>query len=129
MSDLTTGQRFADAVTATVGSWRFIIWQAVIIVAWIWGNSDGIVHFDPQPFIMLNLLLSFEAAFTAPFLLMSANRQAEIDRRTLTDDLQLDAGTNEELRALRAQHDKLTQQHDEQSRLIAAIAKKVGADG
>lgn len=106
---ITTGERFADWVTAVVGSWPFIIWQAVMIAIWMWANWDGVVAFDPAPFIGLNLLLSFEAAFTAPFLLMSANRQAALDRRVLVQDasddaqdLVIDKDTNERVARIEA---------------------------
>lgn len=89
----TFGERFADRVTAAVGSLKFIVWQSVAITVWVFVNLDGIVHFDPYPFILLNLALSFQAAFTAPFIMMSQNRQSAIDRMTITEDLLLDKGT------------------------------------
>src|SRR5689334_6685012 len=58
--ELTLGQRIADAVAATMGSWRFIIIQSTILLAWIVLNLVAwIQHWDPYPFILLNLALSF----------------------------------------------------------------------
>jgi uncharacterized membrane protein len=79
---LSTGQRFADRVASTIGSWRFVIFQSTGIILWIVGNVlSGANSWDPYPFILLNLLLSFQAAYTAPAIMMSQNRQSEMDRR------------------------------------------------
>src|ERR1051325_9733810 len=87
---LTLGQRVADAVAATMGSWRFIIIQSVLLMAWIVLNIVAwIAHWDPYPFILLNLALSFQAAYAAPFIMMSQNRQAEIDRRKAESDYEV----------------------------------------
>lgn len=77
----TTGERAADAVAAAMGSWRFIIIQSVIVATWIAFNIIAILHhFDPYPFILLNLLFSTQAAYAAPVIMMSQNRQAAKDR-------------------------------------------------
>ncbi len=60
---LTRGQKLADQVAATIGSWRFIALQTTAIAVWITGNAlAGPNAWDPYPFILLNLLLSFQAA-------------------------------------------------------------------
>jgi uncharacterized membrane protein len=83
----TFGQRIADDVAATMGSWSFIIVQSVILTFWIAANVIGwIDHWDPYPFILLNLALSFQAAYAAPFIMISQNRQAERDRRQAEED-------------------------------------------
>ena len=79
----TPGERAADAVTGSVGSWRFLIIQSVILVAWLGVNSVLPSAWDPYPYILLNLMLSFQAAYTAPVLLMSQNREARIERAKL----------------------------------------------
>jgi len=77
----TRSQGLADHVAATVGSWRFIIVQSTAIFFWILGNAlTGTHAWDPYPFILLNLLLSFQAAYTAPIIMMSQNRQSDVDR-------------------------------------------------
>jgi hypothetical protein len=79
---LTAGQRIADTVAATMGSWKFIIIQSVILMFWIALNVTAYVQqWDPYPFILLNLALSFQAAYAAPFIMMSQNRQQDIDRQ------------------------------------------------
>jgi hypothetical protein len=77
----TFGERLADQVTARFGSWTFISAQSVVVVGWIVVNLVAFVHrWDPYPFILLNLLFSTQAAYAAPLLLLSQNRQADRDR-------------------------------------------------
>src|SRR3954447_12830404 len=77
----TTGQKIADAIATTMGSWPFIIIQTTILAAWITLNiAAWIRHWDPYPFILLNLALSFQAVYAAPFIMMGQNRQADVDR-------------------------------------------------
>ena len=83
IDDAPLGVRVADAVTGFMGSWRFIIIQTVIVVIWITGNVYLIFHFDPYPFILLNLAFSTQAAYAAPLILLAGNRSAQRDRMTL----------------------------------------------
>src|SRR5215470_1230850 len=86
-AQLTFGQRIADTVAATMGSWSFIIIQSVILAVWIVLNVMAwISHWDPYPFILLNLALSFQAAYAAPFIMISQNRQADRDRHQADED-------------------------------------------
>ena len=84
------GERVADAIASIIGSWRFIGLQTAGLVFWLFLNIKGPIKPDPYPFILLNLLLSFQAAYTGPVLLMSANRQAEIDRKRAIENLEID---------------------------------------
>ena len=78
---LTRGASIADWVAKTVGSWHFIIIQSIILGIWIILNGLALIrHWDPYPFILLNLVLSFQAAYAAPIIMMSQNRQAAKDR-------------------------------------------------
>jgi len=70
----------ADVITSFIGSWTFIIVQSIILTIWILINVLNLTHFDPYPFILMNLFLSFQAAYATPLILMSSNRQAERDR-------------------------------------------------
>lgn len=73
---LTRGERAADRVAAAIGSWRFITIQTVVILAWIAINVAFLVHpFDRYPFVLLNLVFSTQAAYAAPILQLSGNRQ------------------------------------------------------
>lgn len=98
---LTFGQRVADKVASTVGSWPFIIIQSVLLALWILLNTIAfIMHWDGYPYILLNLMLSFQAAYTGPFVLMSSNRQAAKDRLTAEHDYQINMKGEEEIRQL-----------------------------
>ena len=101
----TRGQRLADRVAATIGSWRFILIQSTAITCWITGNVlVGQGAWDPYPFILLNLLLSFQAAYTAPAIMMSQNRQSELDRRHAQSDYEINVKAELEIELL---HDKI----------------------
>ncbi len=87
---LTFGDRVADTFALTVGSWRFIIVQSVILAIWLLLNAIGwIKHWDPYPFILLNLMLSFQAAYAAPIIMMSQNRTSELDRLQAKNDYEI----------------------------------------
>lgn len=94
------GEKLADAMAAVIGSWRFIGVQTVGIVFWLILNTRGPVKPDPYPYILLNLLLSFQAAYTGPVLLMAANRQAEIDRSRAIENLELDRLDHQQITSL-----------------------------
>lgn len=102
---LTLGARLADGVAATVGSWRFIVIQSALLFGWILGNAlTGRSAWDPYPFILLNLLLSFQAAYTAPIIMMSQNRSADLDRDRATADYQVNIRAEAEIALL---HEKI----------------------
>lgn len=104
---LTLGQRIADTVAATMGSWTFIVIQSTILALWIALNITAYVkRWDPYPFILLNLALSFQAAYAAPFIMMSQNRQQDIDRKAAENDHQINIKAELEIELL---HQKLDQ--------------------
>src|SRR2546425_1776954 len=118
---LTGGQKIADKVASTVGSWRFIIIQSVILALWIILNVVAWVsRWDPYPFILLNLALSFQAAYSAPFVMMSQNRQAEKDRLTAQNDYTTDCKGEEEVR-------HIMEHLDHQDTLILQIIQRLEA--
>ncbi len=99
------GDKIADVVTDIVGSWRFIIIQSCLLTIWIILNIMALIHhWDPYPFILLNLALSFQAAYATPFILMSQNRQSTIDRENAQQDLDCDIKAEMEIELL---HEKL----------------------
>ncbi|HEU5199240.1 MAG TPA: DUF1003 domain-containing protein [Ktedonobacterales bacterium] len=118
---LTVGQKVADAVAANMGSWRFIITQSIILAAWIVLNTIGLAfRWDLYPFVLLNLMLSFEAAFAAPFIMISQNRQAEKDRLTAQNDYITDMRGEEEIR-------HILEHLDHQDTLIIKIIERLEA--
>lgn len=81
------GDQLADYVANGMGSWKFIIAQTLIVAAWMIFNFVALIrHWDPYPFILLNLLFSTQAAYSAPIIMMSQNRQSERDRAKALDD-------------------------------------------
>lgn len=105
---LTVGQRIADTVAATMGSWRFIIVQSALLFVWIVLNVTAYVQrWDPYPFILLNLALSFQAAYAAPFIMMSQNRQQDIDRQAAENDYQINVKAELEIELLHQKLDEL----------------------
>jgi uncharacterized membrane protein len=103
----TFGQRLADHIAAFGGSWPFILMFIGFLVAWVSVNAWILARdraFDPYPFIFLNLLLSMLAAFQAPIIMMSQNRQAVRDRAAAENDYQVNLRAEVEIREL---HDKL----------------------
>ncbi|MBV9279926.1 MAG: DUF1003 domain-containing protein [Chloroflexi bacterium] len=110
---LTMGQKIADGVARTMGSWRFIIIQSTILFAWIILNIAEVLFrpWDPYPFILLNLALSFQAAYAAPIIMMSQNRQADKDRLAAEHDycvnIRADATVKAVLDHLQAQDEVL----------------------
>jgi uncharacterized membrane protein len=103
---LTLGQRVADRVAAFGGSWSFISLFFLIIIVWIGINSTFLLAqpFDPYPYILLNLGLSTLAAFQAPIIMMSQNRQAAKDR--IKQDAAFEVNLKLELEIMRL-HTKL----------------------
>lgn len=83
MEGAPLGARVADRVTGFMGSWTFIVIQTVIVAFWVLGNIYLLFHFDPYPFIFLNLAFSTQAAYAAPLILLASNRSSARDRMTL----------------------------------------------
>jgi len=100
---MTTGQRIADRLATVMGSWAFIIIQSVILTFWISLNVAAYInHWDPYPFILLNLALSFQAAYAAPIIMMSQNRQAAKDRLMAEQDYVVNIKAEEEVKSIMA---------------------------
>lgn len=90
----TLGQRAADAIAKFAGSWAFIFSFVAVLVLWMVINVIlAAKAFDPYPFILLNLVLSCVAAIQAPLIMMSQNRQEEIDRRRAENDYKVNLKT------------------------------------
>jgi len=114
---LTLGQRTADSVARVMGSWHFIITQSIILIAWTVLNIVAWVrHWDPYPFILMNLVLSLQAAYAAPIIMMSQNRQAARDRVEAHNDFLVNLKAEEEIRVviehLEAQNRALARIHE-----------------
>jgi uncharacterized membrane protein len=120
--EFSMGDRIADKVAATMGSWNFIIIQSLLLLLWIVLNVTAYVqNWDPYPFILLNLALSFQAAYAAPFIMMSQNRQAAIDRAAAQTDYGINAKAELEIELLHQKLDLLRE--TEVSELIQVIRR------
>ena len=100
----TFGDRLADSVAKGMGSWRFIILQSVFVLTWMSLNIVGFInHWDAYPFILLNLIFSTQAAYAAPIIMMSQNRQSQRDRIQAQDDYQTNLEAKKEIEAIQRQ--------------------------
>jgi uncharacterized membrane protein len=107
---LTLGERIADRFATVMGSWPFIICQSIILAIWVALNLMAYInHWDPYPFILLNLALSFQAAYAAPIIMMSQNRQAEKDRMQSQSDYEVNLKAEMEIMQL---HEKFNELRD-----------------
>ncbi len=98
---LTFGQRTADNLALIMGSWKFIIIQSIILIFWVLLNFVAwMYHWDPYPFILMNLVLSLQAAYAAPIIMMSQNRQDMRDRIEAHNDYNINKKSEEEIKAL-----------------------------
>ena len=98
---LSFGGRVADGVAKGMGSWKFIILQTIFVIIWMGLNVIGFMfHWDVYPFILLNLLFSTQAAYAAPIIMMSQNRQNERDRLHAEEDYQTNVDAKHEIEAL-----------------------------
>jgi uncharacterized membrane protein len=113
--DMSFGDRLADQVASFMGSWPFIILQTVFVAIWMALNLVGFLyHWDPYPFILLNLVFSTQAAYAAPIIMQSQNRQSERDRHHAEADYQCNLKAKNEIEDLqrtlaRIEIDKLDQ--------------------
>jgi len=107
-ASLSFGDRIADTVANGMGSWRFIIWQTIIVIFWMILNVIAFVsHWDVYPFILLNLIFSTQAAYAAPIIMMAQNRQNKRDREQAENDYKTNIDAKTEIEALQKQLSKL----------------------
>jgi uncharacterized membrane protein len=86
--------RFSEAIARFLGTGRFLFGQTVLVIGWIVLNTIGLVnHWDPYPFILLNLAFSTQAAYAAPLILLAQNRQDDRDRANIERDREVAART------------------------------------
>jgi len=104
----TFGQMAADRLTKIAGSWGFIIFFILFILTWMTLNLTAWINsWDLYPFILLNLVLSCLAALQAPVILMSQNRQSQIDRRKAEYDYRVNLKAEKEIEVMQKQLDRI----------------------
>ena len=120
------GQRLADTVANGMGSWRFIIWQTIIVAIWMILNVLTYVHhWDEYPFILLNLVFSTQAAYAAPIIMMAQNRQNERDRAQADSDFRTNKEAKIEIEELQK---KLNAIEVEKLDRILVLLEKLNTD-
>lgn len=109
---ISPGDSISDKVAEFGGSWLFIITFSIILSIWVLFNTLGPerAHFDPYPFILMNLFLSAIAALQAPIIMMSQNRKEEKDRKRSENDYLVNLKAEIELRSLHQKVDLLLEE-------------------
>lgn len=126
-ASLNFGQKLADAIARNMGSWGFIIAQTIFVILWMALNVIGFIyHWDAYPFILLNLLFSTQAAYSAPIIMMAQNRQNDRDRIQAAEDFKTNIEAKQEIEEMqkaiyRIENEKL----DEISKLLKDIQSKI----
>jgi uncharacterized membrane protein len=106
--ELTYAQRLSDKLAGVMGSWQFIIFQSVIVLLWVIMNvMASLFRWDPYPFILLNLLFSTQAAYAAPIIMMSQNRQNQRDRIQAKEDFMTNISAKKEIEELQKELKRL----------------------
>jgi uncharacterized membrane protein len=86
--------RFSEGLARFLGTGKYLAGQTLLVIIWIIVNTIGISqHWDPYPFILLNLAFSTQAAYAAPLILLAQNRQDERDRANIDRDREVAART------------------------------------
>lgn len=109
----------ANSVTGFMGSWTFLILQTIIVIGWIAGNVILYFHFDPYPFILLNLAFSTQAAYAAPLILMASNVAAARDRELWDHDYDTNQKAYAKIESLEMQIKIISQQNNDLLKLIS----------
>ncbi|UOE52790.1 DUF1003 domain-containing protein [Mucilaginibacter sp. SMC90] len=122
IESMNFGQRLADSVAAGMGSWRFIIIQTLIVALWMALNVVAFVgHWDPYPYILLNLLFSTQAAYAAPIIMMAQNRQNERDRAQANEDFRTNVEAKREIEELQLRLNAI--EVDKLDKILALLEK------
>ncbi len=122
IDSMNFGQRLADSVAAGMGSWRFIIIQTLIVALWMALNVVAFIgHWDPYPYILLNLLFSTQAAYAAPIIMMAQNRQNERDRAQANEDFRTNVEAKKEIEELQLRLNAI--EADKLDRILALLEK------
>jgi uncharacterized membrane protein len=106
--------RASERIARFIGSWRFITYMTVFVITWVVWNAlaPDDLAFDPWPFIGLTLMLSLQASYAAPLILLAQNRQADRDRVQYLED--------------RASTDRLVADSEYLSREVASLRNALG---
>lgn len=124
--ELTLGERAADRMRNSMGSWYFVFAALGFLAAWM--GYNGRHGFDPYPFVLLNLVLSCLAALQGAILLIAAKRQDQISSELAQHDFEADTASREMLTELRGNFATLQGEHAAQGKLLRALCLRLGVD-
>lgn len=120
LASRSVGQRMADSIASSMGSWTFIVIQTLIVILWMILNLVAYMHhWDPFPFILLNLVFSTQAAYAAPIIMMSQNRASQRDREQAQNDYETNIAAKEEIEQLMNRLDSI--ELDKLDKIIAIL--------
>ena len=120
---MSFGQKVADSLANVMGSWPFIIIQTILILVWVTLNIVAYMqHWDPYPFILLNLLFSTQAAYAAPIIMMSQNRQNERDRVRAEADFETNEKAEKEIEDLQVSLARI--ENEKLDKILLLLEKK-----
>lgn len=130
------GERIAADLSRVIGSWTFMLFQGVLVALWVVVNVVAFLrHWDGFPFLLLNLVLTFQAAFAVPVLFMALNRSAQRDRLASQQAFQEGVKAEEELKAvmthLEVQDEvmlQVLQRLDRTDRELRRITRRLGIE-
>jgi uncharacterized membrane protein len=118
----TWSNKLADKIASFGGSWKFIIIFGAFLSLWIiWNTIAFTFHFDQAPFILLNLILSFIAAFQAPIIMMSQNRQATREKHESVIDFAINYKSEQEIDDMQSHLHRIEDQLMEVKKLLLAL--------
>ncbi len=86
--DPETFGRLSERFARALGTARFLVYMSAFVLSWVLWNTLGPANlrYDEFPFIFLTLILSLQASYAAPLILLAQNRQADRDRIALNED-------------------------------------------
>ena len=117
--------RFSEGLARFMGTGTFLFWQTMLVISWITLNIVAVNYrWDPFPFILLNLALSFQAAYAAPIIMMSQNRQSEKDHLQAKNDYEVNLKAELEIMQLHEKVDGLQAELRERLDALAAAGKR-----
>ena len=113
--NISQGQKIADNIAKFGGSWYFIVIFVILLIIWMLYNLFSKNSIDPYPFILLNLILSCLSALQAPIIMMSQNRQEQIDRQRSENDYKVNLKTEIIIQDLHNKLDQILEELEKQN--------------
>jgi len=115
--------RLADKIASFGGSWKFIVIFSLFLLYWMLWNTLPMIssHFDPHPFNLLNLCLSFVAAFQAPIIMMSQNRQTAREKHESVIDFAINFKAEQEIDDMQGHLHRIESELNEMKQMLSEL--------